>query len=437
MTWSGHWRRARPAVTLLVGLFCFFQAVFLFGVVVAEFVPDQRVLDALVTATRREQLSVANYPTSGYGNRLDASTDCLAITMGLSDSEDSRFRTALTNPTLGRCSDAIPALELRSETGSYNSDRVYFRYWSGYTVITRPLLAYAGLSGLRAVAAVLLWGSTAALFLSVRQGLGALSAMVFLGPLLLTSDYFDLPNQTPHFLSMSVALLGGAMVRASWLRWRSHLKVCAVALVAGSLFSFVDLLTNPPLAWTATVGMAMLAAYETGRSQGRVALLGLQTLTVWMLGYAGSWIVKWFAVASILGVDRVRSEITEQVENRLAGKSDFVNTGFGESIGDNLDRWLTQPLISRSGLLIVAFALVVAMVLMTRRGGFVQLGWFALLATPALILPIWYELLKNHSQIHDFFTYRSIPFVVGYLLLVAVITSKPPRSRLAVSSPSL
>ena len=53
-----------------------------------------------------------------------------------------------------------------------------------------------------------------------------------------------------------------------------------------------------------------------------------------------------------------------------------------------------------------------------RRSGTSALKWLGLLALPSFIPLIWLEVLSNHSQIHQHFTYRALPFASGLLLLV-------------------
>jgi hypothetical protein len=45
-------------------------------------------------------------------------------------------------------------------------------------------------------------------------------------------------------------------------------------------------------------------------------------------------------------------------------------------------------------------------------------------ALPVAITPIWFEVLRNHSQIHDWFTYRSLAVSGGVLAVAAVVVIK-------------
>ncbi len=43
----------------------------------------------------------------------------------------------------------------------------------------------------------------------------------------------------------------------------------------------------------------------------------------------------------------------------------------------------------------------------------------------ALIVPVWFELLRNHSQLHSWFTYRSLPLAFGIVMAAAVVPLRP------------
>ena len=49
---------------------------------------------------------------------------------------------------------------------------------------------------------------------------------------------------------------------------------------------------------------------------------------------------------------------------------------------------------------------------------------FAAFAVPALITPVWYGLLRNHSQIHEPFTYANVPAAVGVVMAAAILAAR-------------
>ena len=427
---AGMRQRVQPLAALCL-LFVGLQFVFLAGVLAAEAIPDRRVADELATAVADGRLNEVPASQRGAGNGLDDFTDCVVLTMGLGDPTDSHLaETAITSPTLWRCELAVPALEQYRASGGLDAENEYFWYWHGYTPLTRPLLAFVGLDAVPVVFFALLLGATAALAGVLARGLGWGGPVLLLAPLVLTSDLHELPLKLPAALSMAVALAGGA---AAWLaidRWRSELVLAGVGIAAGGLYVYVDLLTNPPLAWLATIGLAMVAASRVGWDRSRTAMVGGIAAASWLVGYGASWVVKWFLAALVIGFSEALDAVRDQIGFRLDGEHAEVDESIGSAMDANFDTWFAEPLFGRAGLVLLAAALGVACVAAYRRSGTSALKWLGLLALPSFIPLIWLEVLSNHSQIHQHFTYRALPFASGYLLLVvyAVIRIEAQQS---------
>lgn len=47
---------------------------------------------------------------------------------------------------------------------------------------------------------------------------------------------------------------------------------------------------------------------------------------------------------------------------------------------------------------------------------------------PALVPFVWFEVLRNHSQIHAFFTFRSVAVSVGIVIVAALAPTTWPVS---------
>ncbi len=276
----------------------------------------------------------------------------------------------------------------------------------------------------------LLIGASAALAAVLARSLGWAGPVLLLAPLVLTSDYLELPQKLPAALSMAVALAGGAAAWVAIDRWRSEWGLAGVGIVAGSLYVYVDLLTNPPLAWLATIGLAMIAAYRAGWGRSRTSMVGGIAFASWIVGYGASWFMKWLLAALVIGFGEALDAVRDQIAFRLDGEHVEVDGSLGAAIDANFETWFAAPLFGRTGLVLLAAALGAACVVAYRRSGTSALEWLGLLALPSFIPLIWLEVLSNHSQIHQHFTYRVLPFALGYLLLVvyAVMRTEAPRS---------
>jgi hypothetical protein len=76
--------------------------------------------------------------------------------------------------------------------------------------------------------------------------------------------------------------------------------------------------------------------------------------------------------------------------------------------------------------LVIAAAYFIFSRVMQREHSQTRRGWDrAIIVAPVLIIVIWYELLRNHSQIHYWFTYRSVAVGIGVIAvgLLSQLTS--------------
>ena len=203
----------------------------------------------------------------------------------------------------------------------------YFRYWHGYTVVSRPLVATIGVTGARIV---LFWAFIATIAGFARRLWrfhGPVAPVALLAPFLLTSDTVELARSLPHGVPALVAIGGAwAVHRAAAGPWspavhprrsrRDDLRVATAAFVAGAAYVFVDVLTTPPggLGARHRRGDARVGASVRGvRLAGRGALAG----AAWIIGWVWTWVSKWAIAAAMLGFDRVRDSIGDAVDDRL------------------------------------------------------------------------------------------------------------------------
>ena len=340
---------------------------------VASLVPDRLILDNLVGSVERQE--IINVPQVGVSGRgLDVFSDCIALTMGLGDTDGGTSTIWLRSPTLGSCDGAIASLQAYQAGDGLAGGYEYFRYWHGYTVVSRPLVATIGVTGARIVLFWAFLGVTAGFARRLWRSHGPVAAIALLGPFLLTSDTVELARSLPHGLPAVVAVGGAWLVHSAATNRSSddrvdadadsdHLRLATVAFLAGAAYVFVDLLTTPPGAWALVTCMAVLASADrfTGVGlAGRGALAG----GAWIVGWVWTWVSKWAIAAAALGYDRVRESIGEAVDDRLSGERDYIDLAPFNAIRVNVEIWLDHPL---TPLVLVAVAIATAVVVETCR----------------------------------------------------------------------
>lgn len=394
-------------------------------VLLADAIPDRAITRHLGVEILNERLTTENYGPALTGHEIDRHTDCVGITIGLgSPPGTNTIESAISSPTLGRCSDAVPLLQAYLDGEGLQAGYNYYRYWHGYSVLLRPLIALVGLQATRVVMLVALSVAFLGLGRSLMRQHGRAVPLVLLSPLLLTTDFIELPGSLPH------ACGALAILATSWLahdvvsRSTTWPRVAAVAVVSGATVVYADILTIPAGGWALCVAAIGLAA--TLHATDRQLALHVAAATVaWIVGYTWMWVSKWVLASIIHGVGTVIDVIRFTTENRLTGDNGSIDDRAFASIRQNASVWWSQPL---AGAMVVALSLAVV-VTWRRRGRWLPPSdrWVdrLIVSAPAVLPLIWFEVLRNHSQVHVWFTYRSIPLAIGIVAAALVVGLRP------------
>ena len=399
-------------VAVLVAL----PALALLLVVAADLIPDRLVMSKMHTEILEGKLDDDSYSVGNTGGTVDGHSECKRMTIGLgAPSGMNDFESAIWSPTLGSCETAVPKIRGWADGEGLTRSYYYFRYWHGSAVVLRPSVAVLGVSGTRLVAAGVLAGAAIALALGLARRVGRAPAALFMAPLLLTTDYIDLPGALVHALGMIVTVGGGVAI-LRYLRSDSSVGTYAVtAFVLGGAFNFFADLTNPDAAWALVVAISAVVAAGAG-TIGSMAKRTTAAAGGWIIGFAWMWLSKWVVASFVVGYSTVRDVVRFQAEERLAGDT----AGMGDSrlagLRSAWDEWLNEPLIP----LLVPLLLVAAVVLVWRRR---DLGatWQrrVVLCAPAAIPFVWHIVMRQHTFVHGWFTYRSFAVAFGIVLLAA------------------
>ncbi|MFT5203868.1 MAG: hypothetical protein ACI9C1_003271 [Candidatus Aldehydirespiratoraceae bacterium] len=423
------WARllARTAILLaaLIGL----------GIVavgVGELIPDRWVAAHLVDARQDGTLTNTAQEKTRVGGIADHFTECVSISVGLGHGSDSFLESMAGSPNLGPCDRLVAAVDEFSQTDRLPEGGRYLRYWHGTSSIFRIVIAVGGLAVLRVLAFAAVVGSVLLVARQVRQVAGVPAAVAIVGPFVATTDFIVLSGTVHHSMTLAVAFAGAALVATAAFRTGG---VWFSAVLAGAAFVYVDLLTNVPGAWALVTAMAIFAARTRTADPAVVARTGIAAGVGWIVGYAGMWAGKWAFAASVLGYDVVRSDVTDSVRERVNGDSPWSEDRFGAAIDANVDAWFEIPF---TRVVLLLSVLVLAKAIWSRlRNRTVRSDSIAgvlIAIVPALLPFVWFEFASNHSQVHAWFTYRSIPLALGIGML-ALLTPEPKPRRAAESAP--
>jgi hypothetical protein len=424
------------ALPWVAGVVVVLQFVFLGLIVAAAAVPDRAIVDDLAADVRTGAYGPNGAP-DGMGGRSTSYTDCVAAGTGLGRPGYSALERAVRMPRLSNCRDGAGQIQTLSRGGNVDEPQEYFRYWAGYTAITRPVLAIAGMDGIRLVSGAVFGLSLVVMVLAVSRVTNGAYAFAITAPLLVSSNILSVPSSGfSHALSLAASFGGVALV--AWAsRFSERVMLCAVAASA-CVFNFVDLLTTPALAWAMTAAVVGAARFAASASASvRQALWAVLVAgAVWPITFAITWVSRWLFAAAFLGWDYVWETVLGIARFRVGGAYDTVSQSFGAAIPRNWSTWRELPVMPELVLLVAVAVSLGSLAVAWRRFGVTGLLAAGVLAAPALVVPVWLVVLSNHSQIHDHFVYRTIPAAVGVVVGACVLaaTAGPPSR--AVSAPT-
>ena len=421
MRYSLSQRGIRFPRAVAVSLLLVVPLIGLLLLVLVDLIPDRLIVDQLLVALRNGSLPRVDYGTGWTGHQVDQFTDCLGLTIGLGDLPGtSVIASAIESPTLGKCTIAAPRLDGYVAGDGLTRSTEYYRYWHGYSVPIRPLVASVGVRGTRILTGAFLLVGVLGLAWSLVRRHGRAAPVALLAPFVLTTDFADLPGSLPHAYGVL------AVVGTCWLAYvvvdagPTLFRATLVAGFSGAVVVYTDILTTAPAGWALCVFLATLAASAVATGRRLAAYTGVSAVS-WIIGYGWMWFAKWILAAVIYGYDEVRSTIGSNVSNRLDGEHLDVEEGFFASNRVNFSQWWAQPL---SGVVLLAIVVLVVVCCVLRfrsgtRDGDRVVDRLVLMSA-AVIPVVWYALLSNHSQVHYWFTYRAVSVVVGIIAASAV-----------------
>lgn len=398
----------------------------LFGLLVlGQAVPDRPIVENLLAAVED-----GTYGPLGTVDRMgtpaDTFTECVVAGTGLGASPDeSAFSRAVRMPRIATCGGGPEQLRAISE-GAVLPDNDYFKYWAGYTVLTRPVLALTGLEGLRIVSGTLMVVALAGAFLAVRARTSTAVGLALVLPYVAGTNLLSTPS-TSFSQSISIAFIFLSVILSAAGAGRSPRLGYAGVGLGAALFCFVDLLTTPAVPWAMSAFAVGAVTWFHRRELGPTFLAVLLSGIVWPVAFAVTWLSRWVIAGAFLGFPNTLDVVRRNVGFRTGGEHGSVSDAFGAGVRVNASYWWnavpTAELVLAGCVLAAAAGLLLAL----RRGGPSRWAVALVLALPAAVVPVWYAVLSNHSQIHAFFVNRGVPAALAVVTAACLAAAALPR----------
>ena len=306
---------------------------------------------------------------------------------------------------------ALNTIQLTEKGRESLPERIHYgRYWQGIQVLLRPLLIIADYSTIRIINYILLTALLLSLLWLIYSHFGVIVSIIFLASLLLVSAPI-----VPLSIQLSVCFYLMLLYSIYIIKLKNTDNVYLVFFVMGAITSYFDFLTVPQI----TLGIPLtffLLKNKVDNTCKYVVLLSLS----WLGGYALLWSSKWVIAYLLIG-NEIMNTVTSSISLRLSDSIVFhgVETSIKDLVFLLLSKirwWMTLILLS-----IMVFIFLIYYRLQKGKTIIYRYSWLLLIA---LIVPIWFMVLRNHSIQHIFFTWRTLLVPLFSMLLFIYYTTR-------------
>lgn len=293
----------------------------------------------------------------------------------------------------------------------------YPRYWHGYVLIMRPLLAIFEYKDLEIFFSYLLIMLAIGIAAGIGKRKGALYAAAFGTSFLMLMPM--IVGICTQYLWIALIAYGGVLV---FMKWEDRLekqdRYLFFFLILGILTVYFDFLTYPIFTW-GIVAVWWLVLEKKERSVREALRFVVLSAISWAIGYVGMWIGKW-VVGSILLHENLFRDAVWQILFRT-GVQDSLS--LRERLYTAYKNWKHYSFVINALFLGIWFGFFLI-------HGFLY-GWKWNKKAPALGLIalssfVWNMGAANHMEVHHYFTYR-IYGVAVMAWLAFVLVSMPGR----------
>lgn len=343
-------------------------------------------------------------------SQLDNFTDSLMINNAIFLGRDSVVYDAMTNPFV-TYDDLAAWTECMIRTAGQDNQegRIndYARYWHGYLVWLKPMLMIFTMSDIRVLSMCFQFIVLVGVILELYKAGGYRSVIPFVFAILTI-------NPISTALCMQYACVYCIMLLSVYIMLKFRIynlkEYWKLFLWIGIATAFFDFLTYPIVGLAITLGVQLSLQNESFALQIRRII---KASFIWAIGYGGMWTGKWMVASVLIGYN-VFAEGIANVKVRTSGS-------IGESIVNNSRQLCNMPILF---LLVILVVITIGLKLTGRyRFVFCRKHFMGMMLI-SLYPFIWYSIVRNHSAIHAWMTYRNLSitmFAVSDIILNSVV----------------
>ena len=273
--------------------------------------------------------------------------------------------------------------------GNVHTSLEYGKYWHGYMVLYRPLLALFDISQIRILQLVIFVILLITFLILVYKRLGLGFSLIFLYSFLFY-DYFHVSyslESGPIFMVTMVSTII-LLIRIDKIK-----NIAKYIFVVACITNYVDFLTVPLITLATPLTIYVLYAQKNNNLNFKeIFILIFKSVVAWCVGYALTWFMKWLLFDIILNGNLIKTAIT-QVLYRSSRENYYSKYNIFELIGSFLKPYIFILIIS----------IVILLIKRPKRNEIINV--VPLIITGAMPV-VWTFVFANHSLLHSFFTYR-------------------------------
>ena len=337
--------------------------------------------------------------------RLDGYTDAIMLQTAVYVRDENPLKAAMRSARMEFSEGKLdPSGSLKQYVYGDRSGHVvsYARYWHGYLLFLKPLLLFFSLSDIRMMnAALQLILAAGVLLLAFRKRGLRLALPMGLALLVINPISTALSMQFSSIYYLTLLGLLAMLLTESWDKPWGYL----VFLFLGIGTAFFDFLTYPACA----VGVCLALQALMSRADGKTRVLkAIGSGAAWAFGYGGMWSGKWLAASLITGTNVLRDAV-EQAQYRSGGEVTAAEGGVSATFSAVIGRNLGVLVNPAAAIIVLVLLGVLVWLLVTKRCRFaIEKASLLSLAIAFAVPFVWYFLVRNHSMVHCWMTYRNL-----------------------------
>ena len=376
------------------------------GLFAVYLIPTDRMQEHLTASAQTLSHEATHEPFLGFqGYTLDIHTDALMLLETAdNDGNHSVFQRSLLCSHLTdeqetdefHMREFLIAYAFHQNPPCYRVN--YARYWHGYQLWLKPLFYLTDYQGIRIVVG---------------------TVQVLLTILLLLSAWYHDKKLLFLLLPFCGALLPPAMVCMEYMSLYSIIVISAIVLFkqnpcgwyffvgVGVAVAYFDYLTYPIVSLGVLLLLyGMLYQYRFGEF--------IKFSLAWAVGYAGMWACKW-GIATAFTEENIFLDAWQNFVHRSANHAYTQNFNLWNVIFKNIHYFVCSPAI----FLFFGCLIAVFVISFKHQKHFNKEKILACLFVGGMPF-LWYAVLKNHSWVHAFMTYKDLCVTMSAVLALAM-----------------